>query len=149
MGQYFMERLGALKAKHAIIADVRGRGLMIGVELSSDGDGSAYRALETALVCERNGLHITFSYLEPVLRIIPPLVISTAEIDQAISIMDRALTTVERGDTRLMEIIPQNCRSGDFVKAMIKPSPVAMLKKMWDTSPRQWVDKIRSMRGRE
>jgi 2,2-dialkylglycine decarboxylase (pyruvate) len=146
MGDYFISALRKLQEKHPLIADVRGRGLMIGMELASNEDHAGDLAFKAAMLCERRGLHITFSYFEPVLRIIPPLIISSAEIDLAISIFDEVLTTLETGNVDLMEIIPRNSRSGEFISGMIKPSPSAMLRKMWSTSPRQWVDKIRSMR---
>jgi len=148
-GDYFMRSLLALKEKHSIIVDVRGRGLMIGVELSQAADDKGDLALKAAMLCERRGLHITFSYFEPVLRIIPPLVISRSEVDLAVSIMDEALTALDAGNVDLTEIIPRNCRSGEFVKRMIKPSPAALLRKMWSTSPHQWVNKLKSMRERE
>jgi len=146
LGEYFMGELRALQEKHSMIADVRGRGLMIGIELSPPADDRGDLALKAAMLCERKGLHITFSYFEPVLRIIPPLVISKAEIDLAISIIDQALSTLETSNVALADIIPQNSRSGDFVKRMIKPSAAALLRKMWSTSPHQWVNKLKSMR---
>jgi 2,2-dialkylglycine decarboxylase (pyruvate) len=145
MGEYFIGALRGLQQKHSLIAEVRGRGLMIGVELSPPA-GDRDLALKAAMLCERRGLHITFSYFEPVLRIIPPLVISRPEIDLAISIMDEALSALETRNVALADIIPQNSRSGEFVKRMIKPSPAALLKKMWDTSPHQWLNKLKSLR---
>ena len=103
-------------------------------------------AFKAAMLCERRGLHITFSYFEPVLRVIPPLIITNSEIDLAVSILDDVLTTVETGNVNLVDVIPQNCRSGDFIKGMIRTSPVALLGKMWRTSPQQWLNKLRSMR---
>jgi 2,2-dialkylglycine decarboxylase (pyruvate) len=145
MGEYFMTALRALKEKHPLIADVRGRGLMIGIELSTVGQ-DADLAFKTAMLCEQRGLHITYSYFEPVMRVIPPLIITRAEIDQAISIMDEAFTIVERDEVNLAEIIPRNCRSGPFIKGMIRTSPAAALRKMWHTSPYEWVNKVRSFR---
>ena len=62
------------------LGDVRGRGLMIGLELSPNENGENL-AFELALLCERRGVHITYSYYEPVIRFIPPLVISKPEIE--------------------------------------------------------------------
>ena len=148
-GEYFMAALRRLKEKHFLIGDVRGRGLMIGIELLPSDDDRGDLALKAAMLCERRGLHITFSYFEPVLRVIPPLVISRTEVDLAISILDDVLTALEAGGVELMDIIPQNSRSGEFVKRMIKPSPAALFKKMWTTSPQQWLNKIKSMREGE
>src|ERR1051326_5424018 len=146
MGDYFTRELRKLKAKHEIITDVRGRGLMIGVEFASDRPNSASLAFQMAMLCEKRGLHITYSYYEPVMRIIPPLVISKQEIDLALSIMEDAITVLERGDTKLSDIIPLNPRSGPFINGMMKTSPAALLRKMWTTSPQQWLEKVRSVR---
>jgi 4-aminobutyrate aminotransferase-like enzyme len=147
MGVYFKDELEKLKLKHRIITDVRGRGLMIGVELSSDERDSNSLAFQVAMLCEKRGLHITYSYYEPVVRIIPPLIISKQEIDIALSIMAEVLTIVEREDTKLSEIIPKNSRSGPFISGMMKTSPAALFRKMWNTSPQQWLEKVRSIRG--
>jgi 2,2-dialkylglycine decarboxylase (pyruvate) len=147
MGDYFISELQKLKSTHKIISDIRGRGLMIGIELFSEGQDSASLAFQTAMVCEKKGLHITYTYYEPVMRIIPPLIISKKEIDLALSIMDDAFSAVERGDTKLSHIIPKNCRSGPFINGMMRTSPGALLRKMWNTSPQQWLNKARSIRG--
>ena len=146
MGEYFINELGKLKARHGIISDVRGRGLMIAVELSSDTRDNGTLAFQTAMLCENRGLHITYSYYEPVMRIIPPLIIAKREIDLALSIMEEALSIVETDQPKLSEIIPKNCRSGPFINGLIKASPSALLKKMWSTSPQQWLKKVRSFR---
>ena len=146
MGDYFIGELQRLRAKHKIITDVRGRGLMIGVELDSETRNSDSLAFQVAMLCEKKGLHITYSYYEPVLRIIPPLIISKTEINLALSILDEVLTAVERDDAKWSELIPKNCRSGPFITDMMKRSPAALLRKMWNTSPQQWLEKVRSIR---
>jgi 4-aminobutyrate aminotransferase-like enzyme len=143
MGEYFMSALRKLSETHPLIADVRGRGLMIGIELFLDGRDLQNLAFQTAMLCEQRGLHITYSYFEPVMRVIPPLTISKSEIDLAIGILDEVFSIVEREVVNLGEIIPQNCRSGPFVSRMTKTSPTALLRKMWATSPQQWVKKLR------
>jgi hypothetical protein len=138
-----MAALRRLSQRHPVVVDVRGRGLMIGVELDAAAGGDV--AFKAAMLCERRGVHLTFSYFEPVLRIIPPLVITTAEIDLAVSVLDEVLTALEAGGVDLLAIIPQNSRSGAFVRNMLRPSPVALARKIWNTSPRQWMRKLRSM----
>jgi len=147
MGSYFMTELERLKARHSIITDIRGRGLMIGVELASDRPDSSRLGFLTAMLCEKNGVHITYSYYEPVIRIIPPLIISKSEIDFAISVIDDALTTVESDAANLNDLIPKNCRSGPFISDMIQPSQAALLKRMWTTSPQDWLNKLRTVRN--
>jgi 2,2-dialkylglycine decarboxylase (pyruvate) len=146
MGDYFISELRRLQQTHRLIADIRGRGLMIGIELAADGPNDDGLAFKAAMLCERNGVHLTFSYFEPVLRIIPPLVITQAEIDIGIAVIDNMLSTLEAGPVNVDELMPRNCASGDFIREMMKPSASAMLRKMWTTSPRQWVHKLKSMR---
>ena len=145
MGEYFMSGLAALRARHPIVADVRGRGLMIGIELAQDGPGAGDLAFKAALLCEARGLHLTFTYHEPVLRIIPPLVIGKAEIDFALGVLDEVFARLVSG-ADLLDLIPRNARSGPFVKGMVRPSPAAFVRKLWNTSPHQWLGKIRSLR---
>jgi 2,2-dialkylglycine decarboxylase (pyruvate) len=148
IGEYFVDGLRRLQSNHRTIADVRGRGLMIGVELANDGGNAGEIAFTAAMLCERKGVHLTFSYFEPVLRIIPPLILAKEDVDLALSVLDGALTEMEAGSADLMRLIPANCVSGPFVRGMVRPSRTAMLRKMWTTSPKQWVAKLRSMRGR-
>src|SRR5262249_39783269 len=70
-GRYFMDRLQELKSRHTVIIDIRGLGLMIGMELGNYPDGSENElcALIVAL-CESRGVHLTYTYYEPVIRFI-------------------------------------------------------------------------------
>lgn len=83
MGEYFTQRLLALKEKFSFIKAVRGRGLIIGAELDRDG---------TAIVdaCLKEGLLINCT-VGKVLRFIPPLIVTKAEIDEGFAIMERVL----------------------------------------------------------
>jgi 2,2-dialkylglycine decarboxylase (pyruvate) len=147
MGEYFLSSLERLRREHPIIVDVRGRGLMIGIELSAEAPDPETLAFRLAMLCEQRALHLTFSYYEPVIRIIPPLVISRAEVDSAIYIMDEALKALASGSTRLADLLPRNSRSGPVVKQGLGRSLRKKLGRMWSTSPQQWVDKIKSLSG--
>jgi 2,2-dialkylglycine decarboxylase (pyruvate) len=145
MGQYFMSALHRLQQAHKLIKDVRGRGLMIGLELEAEEGDSSTLAFKMAMLCESKGLHVTFSYFEPVIRIIPPLIISSNEIDAAVTTMDEALGVLENRTHKLNDLFPQNSRSGPFTKGMLAGSPLSF-RRMWHTSPQQWVNKLRSLR---
>ena len=86
-GVYFKEKLNELKAHHPIIEDVRGLGLLLGMKLKIDG-----RPLVNQ--CMENGFLIN-CIQEKILRFIPPLIISTAEIDQLVKCLDQVLTQAE------------------------------------------------------
>jgi acetylornithine/succinyldiaminopimelate/putrescine aminotransferase len=82
-GQYFFERLLTLQKKFPFITNVRGRGLILGAEL--DRDGSAI-----ADTCLKEGLLINCT-VGKVLRFIPPLIVSKAEIDEGFAILEKVL----------------------------------------------------------
>lgn len=94
-GAYFKEKLAGLKAKHSCIADVRGRGLMLGVELAEEvtaGD-IVKKALYAGYVVGTSG-HNT-------LRLAPPFTITRGEIDGFCAALDRILSEVWHGPAEL------------------------------------------------
>jgi 4-aminobutyrate aminotransferase-like enzyme len=101
VGNHFRSGLEALKEKHASIGDVRGMGLMVGVELVKDRKSKepatdlANRVLERA---RANGLIIgKGGYFANVLRMSPPLNISRGDIDQALAIVDKSVSEAAKG----------------------------------------------------
>jgi len=83
-GRYFTERLTDLKAAHPLIAEIRGRGLLIGVQLEEP------VAAEVLVDIRDRGL-IANALSASTLRFIPPLIVSQEEIDEAIGILDASL----------------------------------------------------------
>src|SRR5690349_6504599 len=114
-GQYFFERLRELQARHAIVVDVRGQGLMLGMELS-DEDNEDIAAI-VDLLCARSGVHLTYTYFEPVLRFIPPLTITRAQIDNAVAVLDGALAKASHERIQLHDLLPSNPYSRSYVEA--------------------------------
>jgi 4-aminobutyrate aminotransferase len=93
VGTYFMERLRELQARHEIIGEVRGRGLMIGVELVTDRASRAPAREVAEAVLHRafhNGL-ILLSCGASTVRFMPPLMITRADVDEALSILEPSL----------------------------------------------------------
>ncbi len=103
MSDYLFAQLHGLAERHEEIGDVRGRGLLVGVELVTDRDtkepASALGAAVTA-ECLRLGLSMNIvkgdGTTTNCLRMAPPLSITTDEIDIAISILDEAITTCKQ-----------------------------------------------------
>ncbi|MEQ3551123.1 aspartate aminotransferase family protein [Pseudonocardia nematodicida] len=98
LGGLLQRGLDELTGRHAAIADVRGRGLMVGLELAPDDDraGGADR-LGAAVTrrCAELGLHMNIVQLPGMggtFRIAPPLTATEAEIERGVSILDKALT---------------------------------------------------------
>jgi acetylornithine/N-succinyldiaminopimelate aminotransferase len=91
MGDYLAESLSALAERGAPIAGVRGRGLMLGVALSDDlAPKVAAAALEEGLIINAIGART--------LRIVPPLVITRDEVDEAVQRLGRAFTAVDAAE---------------------------------------------------
>jgi 4-aminobutyrate aminotransferase len=94
VGDYLIEGLRALMDKHSIIGDVRGKGLMIGIELVKDRTTKephpeALEQVETE--CFKRGL-ITLGCGISTIRLSPPLVIDQEQCDFAIRTIDEAIT---------------------------------------------------------
>ena len=102
MGKHLADGLRALGERHAMIGDVRGRGLAIGVDLVQDRESKApVEATTTAKVILRAyELGASFIYVgldANVLEITPPLNLSDAECEEGLAIIDQALTDVAEG----------------------------------------------------
>lgn len=98
LGAYLKERLGELQDRHDAIGDIRGRGLLLGVEIVADRKTrEPGHALLTALTekCFAQGLNINrVGGPHSVWRIAPPLTVSRDEIDQAIEILDQVFIDI-------------------------------------------------------
>ncbi|MFF3896390.1 aspartate aminotransferase family protein [Streptomyces sp. NPDC001812] len=98
LGDRLQRGLSELKDRHEHIGDVRGRGLLQGVELVTDRDtkepaGDFGSAVTDA--CFRLGLHLNivqFPGSSSILRLAPPLTITDTELDRGLDILDQALT---------------------------------------------------------
>jgi 4-aminobutyrate aminotransferase len=100
-GERLLAGLRRLADRHPLIGDVRGLGLMIGVELVTDRERKTPAAREAAKVCYRAwqlGLVVFYGGIySNVLEITPPLIITADEVDQGLALLDRALADVEAG----------------------------------------------------
>ena len=85
MGAYLTEQLEQLKGKYSFIKEIRGLGLIIGVELAIQGGPLVIKAMEHGLL-----MNCTVGN---VLRFVPPLIVNRAEIDEAMTILDEVLAT--------------------------------------------------------
>jgi predicted acetylornithine/succinylornithine family transaminase len=83
VGEYFKERLHKLAGKHAFVKEVRGFGLMLGMELVFPGKQIVLDAILAGLLI--NCTH------DKVLRFLPPYTTTEAEVDRAVKILDKVL----------------------------------------------------------
>lgn len=87
VGAHFERRLRALALQHPIIEEVRGTGLMFGLQLRTDAMAVIDQARTRGLLINRTN--------ERVIRLLPPLVATAAELDKAVDILDGVLTAIE------------------------------------------------------
>jgi acetylornithine/N-succinyldiaminopimelate aminotransferase len=83
MGKYLVKSLEALKKRFPFIREIRGKGLLIGVELAIDGG-------QIADACMNEGLLLNCTAMK-VLRFAPPLTITKRDIDDAVAILETVL----------------------------------------------------------
>ena len=83
VGRYFDERLKSIASKRPIVKDVRGCGLIWGLELAVDAAPVVAAALERGVIVNRTA--------ERVIRLLPPLVISEGDASEALDRLDGAL----------------------------------------------------------
>ncbi len=87
VGEYFITGLQGLREKSSLITEVRGCGLLIAMEFSHD------IAHSLVMACLDGGLLV--NCLKPnALRFMPPLIIGSEEVDEALGILDRALASI-------------------------------------------------------
>ena len=97
-GAYIKKRLEEMMEKHPMMGDVRGKGLMVGVELVKDKDTKEYAKQETEDVmmeCFRQGLAIVNCGVN-VIRWMPPLTITRDLVDPSLEIFEKSLSKVEK-----------------------------------------------------
>lgn len=94
-GARLLEGLRDLQAEYPIIGDVRGRGLMVGVEFgtASSPDKDIAKAVQKACL-DRRLLLLTCGTFDNVIRWIPPLVVNEMQVDEAIAVFGQALGSV-------------------------------------------------------
>jgi predicted acetylornithine/succinylornithine family transaminase len=87
VGGHFEQRLRAIASGHRIVREVRGAGLMWGLDLTCDAGPVVPAGLARGVVVNRTA--------NTVVRLLPPLVISESDVDEALDRLDAALGTVE------------------------------------------------------
>ena len=100
LGDYLKKRLLELKDDHKLIGDVRGRGMMLGVELVLDQETKVPASQEMVKImeiCKTEGLLIGKGGFDGnVMRLQPPLELTKEQIDKSCDILDSALTETEK-----------------------------------------------------
>ena len=87
MGKKFSDGLNILKSKHGIIREIRGKGLMIGIELKFEVKDILLEGIKKGVLLLYSGRNI--------LRLLPPLVITDDDVIKSLEILDELLTNEE------------------------------------------------------
>jgi predicted acetylornithine/succinylornithine family transaminase len=82
-GAYFVSKLQGLAEKHGFIKEVRGKGMMIGVEMNGPAMPIVHEMIKAGIVCGPAG--------PTVLRFVPPLIITQTQIDHAVTVLDEVM----------------------------------------------------------
>jgi 4-aminobutyrate aminotransferase len=94
LGAHALQRLQAMRTRHPLVADVRGAGLLLGVELRrADGTPARREAERVMYGCLVRGLSFKVGQGN-VLTLSPPLVIADADLDRALDILEAAIAEV-------------------------------------------------------
>ncbi len=137
-GEYLMAGLRDISAKHPQLVNVRGQGLMIGFDLLPDAHNEGDLPNQFMLACRQRGLHITYGYGGLNFRIIPPLVITKAEIDFALGAIEGSLQCVSEG-----KLSAENLPSNRYTRRLFERRPWRkLLNHCWQSSPQAWVEKV-------
>jgi acetylornithine/succinyldiaminopimelate/putrescine aminotransferase len=83
VGKYFLDRLAVLKEQHRVVTGVRGKGLILGLEVSVP-------ARTLVAGCLERGL-LTLTAGDNVVRFVPPLIVTETEVDRAVRILEEVL----------------------------------------------------------
>lgn len=97
VGGYMQRELTALKAKHPVIGEVRGLGVMLAVELKS-GDAAKFAVAE----CLKRGVIINRTH-EVVLRMLPPFIIEKQHVDKLVTTLDSVLSDWAKQQQKSMQ----------------------------------------------
>ena len=110
MGERLLAGLAGLQERHPLIGDVRGKGLMVGIELVQDRETRAPASREAASLvyrCFELGLLVIYcGLLGNVIELTPPLTVGERDVDEALDLLDRALADVEAGRFDEAKIAP-------------------------------------------
>ena len=100
MGGLILKRLKEIEERYRIIGEVRGRGLMIGIEIVTDSktkNPGREACINIRKLCHDHGLIIGIGgFWSNVLRIQPPLIITQDHVESVMTVLEAAVKNVEK-----------------------------------------------------
>lgn len=140
-GAYLIEQLRVLSREQPRLANVRGRGLMVGFDVFRDPDrpvaeSAVGRAVED--FCRARGVHLE-AIQRNRFRILPPLVITRGDIDRFIGVLADALAALAAGRPMLHPARNHQTQAFSRNASVVRAS----LGWVWTHSPREWLRKLK------
>jgi hypothetical protein len=116
---------------------------MIGFDLAPRNPEEAGRVVNAFMYgCRERGVHLTYGYQNVNFRVIPPLVITRAEIDRAIGVIEEALQEASEGGNSASEAMPRN----PYTRRLVADQPWRRLIDFcWRASPEDLIEKSREV----
>jgi 2,2-dialkylglycine decarboxylase (pyruvate) len=120
-GRHLRNRLGEIASRFDMLENVRGLGLMIGVDVVASGSGERDPLLSLALEaeCLLQGLVVGYSSLSGVIRILPPLTITLEEIDRSMDIFNRSVAYLTDNGVDMSRYMPVHSGSAKLANAFL------------------------------
>ena len=146
IGTYLLANLEVLSKRYSIIANVRGKGLMIGFDaqgLPEKGLSQEQVGLYFEAICRQFGVHVKSLYNGKIFRLLPPLTISKQDIDKILAVFEDAMKRIWEGNYEKRWATPQNQYVKQYVdQRTTKITVKKILKKSWETPPKELISKI-------
>ena len=140
MGALLMKKVDALKAKHSFIKEVRGKGLMIGIEFHEPSEFKlkmAWKLLHkidkvlfaqmivTQMLSKHRILTQVAGHAMDVMKILPPLIIGEKEVDMFVNALDDVLTECRKFPGPMWELGNNFVRAALGSRKSAEPKPVS------------------------
>ena len=142
-GRDFLDGLRRIEQDSPHMWGARGRGMMLAFELVSDKDSlSPYIEMLTpfVLACKARGVHLTYTYYEGAVRIIPPINISREDVDFALSVISDTMRDVAQGKLN----VSSHAQENPVIRDILRRRPVRrIVGRALETSPKQWLRKFK------
>jgi 4-aminobutyrate aminotransferase-like enzyme len=145
-GEYLLQGLREVSERCPHIANIRGKGLMVGFDIFEDPIAkSPSEALGYAFrhACRQKGVHVECVRNGMTFRILPPLTITYEQIDRFLSVVDEAMKEALAGKYSLDDTLPKNPYTRLLALKWKKKTFKATVNRLWETSPKYWVDKLK------
>lgn len=144
VGAYLLDGLRAIAARRPELANVRGKGLMVGFDVFRDPadprpESDVGRAVED--FCRSRRVHFQ-AIQKNRFRILPPLTITAAHVDVFLAVLEEALEALSRGNARPDS--PHNPETARFMAHARRRGLGKAARWVWTHSPSDWVTRLRS-----